>query len=502
MKRTLICFALLMLAVACVPTPTEEAVVNKAEGALEQRIESAPVTEYRIEADPPHGDKTDEPTAIEPRGESDPENGPAASIEPDAKPAQNTLAESLGVPLRCTDSAEGKVFGGKLIVTIDAAVSVPNVSAVPVFSVRDKVFSASDKERIVRMLIGDGPYYNINYDLMQQQSLLHQIEETNKAFQKYDDRVYGEEFPYDDYRWGDEQNLKRYMKGYAELTPGPMVPWTGSFSDETPAAANADNMYVRVKDGEIVHYGANTDGLGAIAGHAPRNDREREAAAAAKELFDRFGEDTFTVLAVEGNEDLLRATWNASLDYEADWYSVTLTREFAGIPYYAYSTYNGSDTGQQAAGFEIDYDKRITPEHAEASVQNGEVTSLWWYGIFEITGTENENVPLLPFDEILKTFKKQIFRSIYLDPPEKGSDESAMCMVVDRICLSYMRVKKQDAEGESYLLPVWDFLGYDYNPSDPHTEHDLIGTKAWFSSQSLLTINAIDGSVINRNVGY
>ena len=30
---------------------------------------------------------------------------------------------------------------------------------------------------------------------------------------------------------------------------------------------------------------------------------------------------------------------------------------------------------------------------------------------------------------------------------------------------------------ERYLLPVWDFMGYCYNPQYSHTEADLIGTK-------------------------
>ena len=53
---------------------------------------------------------------------------------------------------------------------------------------------------------------------------------------------------------------------------------------------------------------------------------------------------------------------------------------------------------------------------------------------------------------------------------------------------------------ERYLLPVWDFMGYDYN--DEIDNSSQIGHKAWFSAQSLLTINAIDGSIIDRDAGY
>ncbi len=53
---------------------------------------------------------------------------------------------------------------------------------------------------------------------------------------------------------------------------------------------------------------------------------------------------------------------------------------------------------------------------------------------------------------------------------------------------------------ERYLLPVWDFMGYTYNARDP--EKNLPGTLAWFSGQSLLTISAVDGSIIDRDRGY
>ena len=103
---------------------------------------------------------------------------------------------------------------------------------------------------------------------------------------------------------------------------------------------------------------------------------------------------------------------------------------------------------------------------------------------------------------MLDIFKKQVFRSIYLDYAENGKPESRDCMVITRICLSYMKVKKKDAPDERYLLPVWDFMGYTYNPDYPRSDADLIGTKSWFLYQSLLTVNAIDGSIIDRDAGY
>ena len=51
-----------------------------------------------------------------------------------------------------------------------------------------------------------------------------------------------------------------------------------------------------------------------------------------------------------------------------------------------------------------------------------------------------------------------------------------------------MRVQNPDSEEEYTLIPVWDVFAY--NPDD------TLGTR------SLMTINAMDGSIISRNTGY
>ena len=114
-----------------------------------------------------------------------------------------------------------------------------------------------------------------------------------------------------------------------------------------------------------------------------------------------------------------------------------------------------------------------------------------------MTDTENENIALLPFDEIMDTFRRQVFMNQYLD---NGCDET---IHITDIRFSYMRVKIRDS-AEYYLLPVWDFLGYEVDSEwdQRASAGELELARSWWNDQSLLTINAIDGSVINRNAGY
>ena len=89
---------------------------------------------------------------------------------------------------------------------------------------------------------------------------------------------------------------------------------------------------------------------------------------------------------------------------------------------------------------------------------------------------------LLPFEKVMDIFRAQIFRSIYLgtsdEDPElwKNEPEHSETLTIHTVRFSYMRVKKPDSQ-EFWLMPVWDF-------------------------EDCMTINAVDGSIINRSAGY
>lgn len=487
MKRIIIICLILALLAACQPTPEQEVVFNKGDGTIEDVIDSKPVSGYAVQS-PSAG--ANEPVAEEP-----------ASEQPEA-PAVNTLADAIGAPERCTDAVENKVYGGTLKVEIDADVEIPNVSKVPVYTVQVKDFTPGEREHITKLLLGDGPYFNYNRALADQTRAKHTIEEYTQEISNYDNRIYGEDFPYESYREGAEFNMSQHMKSYAELPePGPSEPWTGSFTSECTIVSDEANRYLGIADSHIFFYDETGSAPMPFDARAPENAREEDAMRVAETLISDMTDASFLASGITYEEELFLKNFNLSPEqFPPKEYSVTLVRTVDGIPCYPYSAFHGSDTAKQSAGVSSDYDDPVRPEYASALVRDGKVTALTWYNAFDVVKTENENIALLPFERILELFKQQIFRSIYLDPAEKGDPESTEQMVVTRISLSYMKVKKKDAPNERYLLPVWDFMGYTYNARMP--EKDLTGTKSWFSGQSLLTISAVDGSIIDRDRGY
>ncbi|MBQ9188486.1 MAG: hypothetical protein IJ138_04110, partial [Clostridia bacterium] len=248
-KKIIACSIALLFLVACVPTPSEEVVVGKTEGRLESLIaDSHPVEVYAVESAP------QDSAAPVPTEAGTVLNEPAPSV-PDADgelPAENTLRAALGAPGHTTDAVSGKVYGGTLNVNIDAEVEVPNVAAVPVYTVRVKTFSPEERERITKRLLGEGPYYKFNPDLSRKVAEKRGIEETTQKIADCDNRIYGENYDYESARRVHEQNLQQYLKSYAELPePGPMEPWTGSFESEKTAIADAENRYLAFSDGSM-----------------------------------------------------------------------------------------------------------------------------------------------------------------------------------------------------------------------------------------------------------
>jgi hypothetical protein len=60
-----------------------------------------------------------------------------------------------------------------------------------------------------------------------------------------------------------------------------------------------------------------------------------------------------------------------------------------------------------------------------------------------------------------------------------------------------------DKPGQFLLVPVWDFFGVQIPDTSGYPDKKKAGLDyEHMMSGSLLTINAIDGSVIDRSLGY
>lgn len=131
------------------------------------------------------------------------------------------------------------------------------------------------------------------------------------------------------------------------------------------------------------------------------------------------------------------------------------------------------------------------------------LASFSWENPYVISELSDDYVFMLSFDEI-----KQIFQQMIV---MKNADlteylNSAQFDIYE-IRLGYGRIMEKGKPGVGTLIPVWDFFGTQTLSHPDQTEEDgtaikIEESKNDFPYLSLLTINAIDGTVIDRGLGY
>lgn len=205
--------------------------------------------------------------------------------------------------------------------------------------------------------------------------------------------------------------------------------------------------------------------------------------------------------------------------------------EEMGIPDLQYSGWNyavltniGEDNnmGQLADGYMISYGRNINGvpvtvtmdaggalEDMDSTMETWAYENLYFYvtkdGIdemqysnpYKMGETKTENLSLLPFSEIISIYEKMMV----IQNADNMENENFRIYDIDRIVLGYARIYEPSTDAHTGLMvPVWDFFGtrkseWEY---DGETYSDTTDYPTW----SYLTINAVDGSIISRSLGY
>lgn len=84
------------------------------------------------------------------------------------------------------------------------------------------------------------------------------------------------------------------------------------------------------------------------------------------------------------------------------------------------------------------------------------------------------------------------FSDSLLTMPLSEEEKAEALEQINRVVLGYMSLQMKDNPERSQLVPVWDFFG----------SHTIDQEFYDFTNFSLFTINALDGTVIDRDLGY
>ena len=469
MKRFLSIILTILLFTACQPTPNQDIVFNKAEGQMETIIsQTSPLPAYET--------IVSEMTDAEQRIDS-----------------VSTLRKLLNAPAHIQDTFSGNVFGGSLVVKIDADTSIPNVSKVPVDEIAIRVFTSVEIEQLIKQLLGEGPYYSFNAERYRKEFFASQMQRISLHIDAFQNKIYGESCNhYSELINQEEENMVNFFSLQQDMSePNPMQPWYGSFSDISIDLANADNDRFFYIGGTLVFEKHPMSPIDSTNNYQilinSTSDYLNSIGNAASAKY-------FSSEHIDENNRIL---YKSERGIDEDVLETVFLPVYHGIPLYDYSTCYGSDTAKDAAGANMSYTPTYMQERILVNFSSGEIAHLQWDSPTQLIATVNDNVVLLPFDEILRVFRSQILYHYYLDPAKPNETDPIFHMVITDIRFSYSRVKRQNAD-TYYLIPVWDFMGYGYDDDIPNTA--LLQER--YAHQSFLTINAIDGSIIDRNLGY
>lgn len=136
------------------------------------------------------------------------------------------------------------------------------------------------------------------------------------------------------------------------------------------------------------------------------------------------------------------------------------------------------------------YVKKMWGSEAVAiCVNDSGVVNFHYLSPLEVKETVVEQSRIKSFKEVKETFEKMVVISNKPDSAEDLADPGVSIKVTD-VHLVYTRISEKDSFDTGLIVPVWDFEG---------TIVDEYGQE---KTGNILSINAIDGSVINQELGY
>lgn len=467
--------------------------------------------------------ETPDSAIVKPKGKEAIEQYQEDDTQESTGEKQQGLREKLGVPERFQD--EVVLEDGKVTLTTDAVIELPETQGFSTIEVSAVPLTQEFMDRITQGLFPEGKIYSSDsYFVMTKDDCQKEINKIKAEMaQSSTESEDGDGISREDL----QNMLEELEAAYAEapetaekkeVSPLLAADESGfkSFSGvvETPepytyriSEGAGDSIRVRVN-----HYGENEaaqPGAGwaeyqfaknDIASQIGSEDEMESSAGISYEEAKKIADDKMAAIGVT---DMEIGTWDYAvymyrgmegedIQVSNTGYMFYYTRQIGNTPI----TYTLSSGG----GLE-DMDSTIEPwtyETLQIVVSKNGLEELSYASPYEMGETQVENVKLLDFEEI-----KQIYTEMMQYKVSSQMDNEYLKeykVTVDRITLGYTRIYSPTQDSRSGLLvPVWDFFG-----NSEMTLNDQEGTQDASSipNNSQFTINAIDGTIIDRGLGY
>ena len=172
---------------------------------------------------------------------------------------------------------------------------------------------------------------------------------------------------------------------------------------------------------------------------------------------------------------------------ETQGYVFRLLRQVNGVK--VESDHDSSATSMEG----VSYGKEWMYEVLTIAVDDKGIANLYWTGPLSVTETLTEDTAIKPWSDIESVFEKMM-PIMYTSYTDYYTD---FRIDVTHASLSLQRIMEKDSFTTGLLVPVWNFYGT-MTYTDDRGNNGVIDM--WYCP--LLSVNAIDGSVIDTDKGY
>lgn len=489
MKRTIIFFLSLMFLLACVPTPEEEYVTHKDTESMLNNVQ----------------------TAEEP---------------------QESIAVALGVPETLHITKECDSSRMEVSVSIDADVVLPDTDKIPMAHIRKGAFS-EDFLRLVMHVLGNDSkpietfpksyYQDIAKKLMEQRDSgnldkYDSVEEINKAIIDVlakadaapDEPVYSDRDP------ATEPDI--LVDNDGNPIQGGTIRDSDWWSSSWCGLSEIGTIYHIFCESRSIKYCRNINEITTFENAynfqnplqfaQPMIDKglirmtmpERSLENAQKEA-----QRVVTELGLSGDFTLTHARLAPLMEYAMEAqehgckaiYEFLFTRQIKGVNVtYTNDLYSNGSYGEEPENV---YAPQWRYERVRVYVDDQGLFAFYYDSSpYEITEITSQNVRVISLDDAIAAFEQRLGIA-YADTLNRVEKKDASIRVTE-IRLGLTRVLEQNADEQAYLVPSWTFFGIDQLFDRPY----ITGWEGqgYDGTTAILTINAIDSSVIDRNKGY
>jgi predicted small secreted protein len=427
-----------------------------------------------------------------------------------------TLAQMLNAPNRMELSAtSGK---GDVTVNANADIVIPPVDAVSITRVKERAFTQEEADRLLEYFIGDKAFNNryaagFDADVQQllelKEALARETDPAKRAELQASIEKFAPAGITDD---GGPEEVKPAAKLFTpEADGGGSIAGYSSDSDahyylliqNNPKDHRYSTFFSKASKGYALGSGMYRYewdkqfvaklGIDSAVLETELLLSKDAAQQKATDALAAFGLDGMVLSACDevwGGVFLQGGTADSQGHHA---YKLEYVREIGGVPITRAD--NDIFEGQISDSESTDKDKvsvGFSVEQVQFIIDDTGIIQFIWQSPYETVETVTQSSMVKSFDEIEGIFSKMIL----ITNAYQGDDEVRLSIAVTKAQFGLMRVAVKNDNDSFLLIPVWDFFGTTTVEASGGTG----GDQNIYLSR--LTINAIDGSVIDRSLGY